>query len=86
MSMASWVETERQKEGTMEEKRTYTSVLLADRGKATSLSVLVDGVGDPVDSGVSSDGLVRGIDEDDLVVLVNTVLVDPVRVKDSQVT
>lgn len=38
-------------------------------GETSGLSVLVDGVGDPVDSGVSSDGLVRGVDEDDLVVL-----------------
>lgn len=37
-----------------------TTVLLALGGKATHLSVLVDGVGDPVDTGVSSDGLVRG--------------------------
>lgn len=38
-------------------------------GETSGLSVLVDGVGNPVDSGVSSDGLVRGVDEDDLVVL-----------------
>jgi len=63
-----------------------TSVLLANRGKASGLSVLVDSVGDPVDSGVSSDSLVRRVNKDDLVVLVDTVLVDPVRVKDSEVT
>lgn len=40
---------------------------------------------DPVNSGVSSDGLVRGIDKDDLEVLVCRILVDPVRVEDSQV-
>lgn len=62
-----------------------TTVLLALGGEATHLSVLVDGVGDPVDTGVSSDGLVRGVDKDDLVVLVDTVLVDPVRVENSQV-
>ncbi len=43
-----------------------TTVLLALRGKATSLAVLVDGVADPVDAGVAADGLVRGVDEDDL--------------------
>lgn len=43
-----------------------TTVLLALRGKATSLAVLVDGVADPVDAGVAADSLVRGVDEDDL--------------------
>lgn len=42
------------------------TVLLALRGKATSLAALVDGVADPVDAGVAADRLVRGVDEDDL--------------------
>ena len=63
-----------------------TSVLLSDRGQSSGLSVLVDGLGDPVDSGVSSDRLVGRVNEDDLVVLVHTVLVDPVRVEHSEVT
>ena len=42
-------------------------------------------VGDPVDARVALDGLVRRVDEDDLVVLVDTVLVDPVRVENAQV-
>lgn len=58
-----------------------TTVALALGGEATRLAVLVDGVGDPVDAGVAADGLVLGVDEDDLVVLVDTVLVDPVRVE-----
>lgn len=62
-----------------------TPVLLAFGGKTTGFSVLVNGVGDPVDSGITSDSLVRRVDTDDLVVLVDTVLVDPVRVQDSQV-
>lgn len=37
-----------------------TTVLLALGGEATHLSVLVDRVGDPVDTSISSDGLVRG--------------------------
>lgn len=37
-----------------------TSVSLSLGGETSGLSVLVDGVGDPVDSGVSSDGLVLG--------------------------
>ena len=63
-----------------------TTGLLAGGGKATSLAVLVDGVDDPVDAGVDADGLVLGVDEDDLVVLVGRVLVDPVGVEDSEVS
>lgn len=59
--------------------------LLAGGGETAALAVLVDGVDDPVDTGILSDGLVLGVDEDDLVVLVGRVLVDPVRVKDAQV-
>lgn len=62
-----------------------TTGLLAGGSETTGLAVLVDGVDDPVDAGVLADGLVRGVDEDDLVVLVGRVLVDPVRVQDAQV-
>jgi len=61
-----------------------TTVALALGGEATGLAVLVNGVADPVDAGVAADGLVRGVNEDDLVVLVDTVLVDPVRVEAEQ--
>ena len=47
---------------------------------------LVDGGADPVDAGITADGLVLGVDEDDLVVLVGGVLVDPVGVQDAQVS
>ena len=50
------------------------TVLLALGGEATSVAALVDRVADPVDAGVAADGLVRGVDKDDLVVLVHTVL------------
>lgn len=63
-----------------------TTGALAGGGEATGLAVLVDGVDDPVDAGVDADGLVAGVDEDDLVVLVGGVLVDPVRVQDAQVS
>lgn len=43
------------------------------------------GVHDPVDAGITANSLVLRIDEDDLVILVCRVLVDPVRVEDSQV-
>ena len=63
-----------------------TTGLLAGGGETTRLAVLVDGVDDPVDAGVDADGLVLGVDEDDLVVLVGRVLVDPVGVEDSEVS
>lgn len=62
-----------------------TTALLAGGGKTTRLAVLVDGVDDPVDAGIATDGLVLGVDKDDLVVLVGRVLVDPVGVQDAQV-
>jgi hypothetical protein len=46
----------------------------------------VDRVDDPVDARVTADGLVLGVHEDDLVVLVGRVLVDPVGVQDTQVS
>mmetsp|Transcript_12927 Transcript_12927/g.19320 ORF Transcript_12927/g.19320 Transcript_12927/m.19320 type:complete len:275 (+) Transcript_12927:231-1055(+) len=57
----------------------------AGRSEAAQLAVLVDGVGDPVDRRVAADGLVLGIHQDDLEVLVGGVLVDPVRVQHAQV-
>jgi len=63
-----------------------TTRALAGGGKATGLAVLVDGGDDPVDAGILADGLVLGVDEDDLEVLVGRVLVDPVRVQDAQVS
>ena len=63
-----------------------TTGLLAGGGEATRLAVLVDGVDDPVDAGIEADGLVLGVDEDDFVVLVRRVLVDPVRVEDAEVS
>ena len=62
-----------------------TAGALAGGGEAAGLAVLVDGVDDPVDAGVAADGVVLGVDEDDLVVLIGGVLVDPVRVEDAQV-
>jgi hypothetical protein len=62
-----------------------TTGLLAGGGKTTSLTVLVHRVDDPVDAGITTDGLVLGVNEDDLVVLVGGVLVDPVGVQDAEV-
>lgn len=63
-----------------------TTGLLAGGGEAAGLAVLVDGLDDPVDARVAADGLVLGVDEDDLIVLVGRVLVDPVRVEYAQVS
>ena len=62
-----------------------TTALLARGSESTALAVLVDGLDDPVDARVAADGLVLGVDADDLVVLVRRVLVDPVRVEDAEV-
>ena len=42
-------------------------------------------VDDPVDTSILADGLVLRVNEDDFEVLVGGVLVDPVRVEDTQV-
>jgi hypothetical protein len=63
-----------------------TAGLLAGGSKTASLTVLVDGGDDPVDAGITADGGVRGVDKDYLVVLVGGILVDPVRVEDTEVT
>jgi hypothetical protein len=45
----------------------------------------VDWFDDPIDAGIAADGLVLGIDENDFVVLVGGVLVDPVGIEDAEV-
>ena len=45
----------------------------------------MDGVDDPVDTGILANGLVLRVNEDDLEVLVGRILVDPVRVEDAEV-
>lgn len=62
-----------------------SSGLLASGSESTGLTVLVHRVDNPVVSGVTSDGLVLGIDKDDLKVLVSGILVHPVRVENSEV-
>jgi len=63
-----------------------TPGLLASGSKTTGLAVLVDGVADPIDPGILANGTVLGVDQNDLVVLVGRVLVDPVRVQHTQVS
>lgn len=54
-------------------------------GKGRKGTNLVDRLGNPVDASVTTDSLVLRVDEDNLVVLVGGVLVDPVGVQDTQV-
>ena len=61
-----------------------SSVLLASGGETPGLSPGVSAVADPVDGWVVLDGGVGWIDEDALVVLVGTILVDPVGVKEPE--
>ena len=51
-----------------------TTVLLASRGEATELAVLVHILAQPVDPGVVADGSVGNINKDDLKVFVGTIL------------
>lgn len=62
-----------------------TTGLLASGCETTRFAVLVDWVDDPVDAGITTDGFVLRVNEDDLVVLVGRVLVDPVGVEDAEV-
>lgn len=45
----------------------------------------MDGLHDPIDAGIASDGLMLGIDKDDFKVFVGRVLVDPIGVQDPQI-
>ena len=49
------------------------------------ISYLVHRLDDPVDAGIAANGLVLGINKDDLVVLVGRILVNPVGVENAQV-
>ena len=61
------------------------SALAAGRSESASLAVLHDGLADPVDARIVADSHVLRIDENNLIVLVGGILVDPVRVQHSQV-
>ncbi len=63
-----------------------TAVLAAGGSEATHLTVLVDGVHNPVDAGVTANDLVRGVDHNHLKVLVGSVLAHPVRVEHAEAT
>jgi len=62
-----------------------TASLTSGAGEAAALPVLVHGVDDPVDTRIVSDLRVIGVDHNNLVVLHGGVLVDPVRVQNTEV-
>lgn len=51
-----------------------TSVTLSNRCQSSAFTVLVGRIADPVDARISADGLVEGIYQDDLEILVGGVL------------
>ena len=61
-----------------------TTRLATSRGQATHLPVFLVGLAYPLDVRITSDGLVEGIDHDDLVELVGGVLGYPVAVHHTQ--
>ena len=63
----------------------HTAGLLSAGGESALLAVTLLGGADPVDAGVASDGLVGGIDHDDLEELEGGVLTDPVGVEHAEV-
>jgi len=63
-----------------------TTVLLSNAGETTSLPAFVHGLGNPVDPRVPADSLVTRVNEDDLVIFVYTILVNPIRVQYPEVT
>ncbi|KAJ0003733.1 hypothetical protein NQD34_008831, partial [Periophthalmus magnuspinnatus] len=60
------------------------TALLSCRCETAHLPVLVHGLCDPLGVGVTSDGLVEGVDQDHLKELVRGVLTHPVRVQHTQ--
>merc|ERR1719234_2695562 len=58
---------------------THTTVLPPRSCLSTQLTVLHDGLADPVDARITTDCFVHGVDHDDFVVQVRGILTDPVR-------
>jgi len=63
-----------------------TTVLFANAGETTSLPPFVDGLGDPVDSGVATNSFVIRVHQNNLVIFVDSILVDPIRIQHSQIS
>ena len=61
-----------------------TPVFLTSRCKSSKFPVLVNRIADPVNSWVIADSIVCNIHQDNLKVLVSRILIDPVRVNNSE--
>merc|ERR1712062_122214 len=62
----------------------HSSVLPTRCRETSQLTVLVDSLADPVDTRISTDGFVHGINHDDFVVHVCGILADPIRTQHSK--
>jgi len=62
-----------------------TSVLSAGGGESSQLAVLEDRLSDPVDARIISDGSVERIHQDDFIVFVARILIDPIRIQYTQI-
>jgi hypothetical protein len=62
-----------------------TARLLTNSSKTTGFTTFVNGISDPVDVSITTNGLVGRIDEDNFKVLVGSILVNPVRVQNTQI-
>ena len=62
-----------------------TTALLASACETATFTVLVDSVDNPVDPGIAANRLVVRVNANNLKVLVNTILVHPVRVQNAKV-
>ena len=61
-----------------------SSSALSSSSQSSKLSVFVLRSGDPVDSGIVSDRIVRRITKDDFIILEGSVLSHPIAVKNSK--
>lgn len=61
-------------------------VLFPNTGETTSFAAFVYWLGNPVDTRIPANSFVVGVHKDDFEILVNAILVYPVRVQDSQVS
>ena len=61
-----------------------STVLTASASKATSFTTALNGFADPVDLWIVLDSWMSWINEDAFVILVNTILVNPVGVKEAE--
>ena len=73
-----------QLKGQIKNQKIITSGRFASSGQASQFSVFLDSSAHPVDLRISPDGFVRGVDHDDLEVLISGILSNPVGAEDSQ--